>query len=172
MAVADVFEKLGLNPQTITLGEVELKTEPSAKVRRQLEESLNALGFEILDDRRSRMIEKIKNTIVQWIHHNEDAPEQNLSTLLSQELHYDYKYLSQLFSEIEGITIEKYAIAQKIEKVKELLLYDELSLAEIAYRLGYSSAAYLSNQFKKQTGLTPTFFKAMRTQTRQNLDEV
>lgn len=172
MAVADVFKKLGLYPQTITLGEVELKTEPTAQVRRQLEKALNVLGFEILNDRRSRMIEKIKNAIVQWIHHSEDTPEQNLSTLLSQELHYDYKYLSQLFSEVEGITIEKYAIAQKIEKVKELLLYDELSLSEIAYRLGYSSAAYLSNQFKKQTGLTPTFFKAMRSQNRQNLDEV
>lgn len=172
MAVADVFKKLGLYPQTITLGEVELKTEPTAQVRQQLEKALNVLGFEILDDRRSRMIEKIKNTIVQWIHHSEDTPEQNLSALLSQELHYDYKYLSQLFSEVEGITIEKYAIAQKIEKVKELLLYDELSLSEIAYRLGYSSAAYLSNQFKKQTGLTPTFFKAMRSQNRQNLDEV
>lgn len=172
MAVADVFEKSGLAPETITLGEVELKEEPTAAVRQQLEKALNALGFEILDDRRSQLIEKIKNAIVKWIHHSEDTPEQNLSTLLSQELHYDYKYLSQLFSEVEGITIEKYAIAQKIEKVKELLLYDELSLSEIAYRLGYSSVAYLSNQFKKQTGLTPTFFKAMRTQARLNLDEV
>ena len=172
MAVADVFKKLGLYPQTITLGEVELKEESVAAVRQQLEKALNVLGFEILDDRRSQLIEKIKNALVKWIHHSEDTPEQNLSTLLSQELHYDYKYLSKLFSEVEGITIEKYAIAQKIEKVKELLLYDELSLSEIAYRLGYSSAAYLSNQFKKQTGLTPTFFKAMRSQNRQNLDEV
>lgn len=172
MAVADVFEKLGLAPETITLGEVELEEEPTAAVRQQLEKALNVLGFEILDDRRSQLIEKVKNAIVKWIHHSEDTPEHNLSALLSQELHYDYKYLSQLFSEVEGITIEKYAIAQKIEKVKELLLYDELSLSEIAYRLGYSSVAYLSNQFKKQTGLTPTFFKAMRTQARLNLDEV
>ena len=122
--------------------------------------------------KKSKLIEKIKNTIVELVHYSEDQLKTNFSDHISELLHHDYSYLSNLFSEVEGTTIEKYFIAQKIEKVKELLKYDELSLSEIADRLGYSNVAYLSNQFKKQTGLTPSFYKSLKQNRRKNLDEL
>src|SRR5690606_28337477 len=136
------------------------------------EKALILLGFEVIDDRKSLIIEKIKNIIIDLVHHQDNDTKSNLSDVLSSKLHHDYNYLSNLFSEIEGTTIEKYFIAQKIEKVKELLVYDELSLSEIAFRLNYSSVAYLSNQFKKVTGLTPSHFKQIREDKRKSLDEV
>ena len=133
---------------------------------------LTSLGFELIDDKKSRIIEKIKNIIIELVHHQDNDTKNNLSDVLISKLHHDYNYLSNLFSEIEGTTIEKYFIAQKIEKVKELLVYDELSLSEIAFRLNYSSVAYLSNQFKKVTGLTPSHFKQIREDKRKSLDKV
>ena len=173
MLVKAELEKAGLNPLSVELGEVEIENEPTDEVLEQLNASLQKLGFEIIDDRKSRIIEKIKNAIVELIHHKSyENISVNLSKFISQKLNYDYNYLSNLFSEVQGITIEKYFIAQKIEKVKELLKYDELSLSQIADRLGYSSVAYLSNQFKKQTGLTPSFYKTMKTNSRKNIEDL
>lgn len=173
MLVKAELEKAGLNPLTVELGEVEIENEPTDEVLEQLNASLQKLGFEIIDDRKSRIIEKIKNAIVELIHHkSNENMSVNLSEFITQKLNYDYNYLSNLFSEVQGITIEKYFIAQKIEKVKELLKYDELSLSQIADRLGYSSVAYLSNQFKKQTGLTPSFYKTMKTNSRKNIEDL
>ncbi|RVT98327.1 helix-turn-helix domain-containing protein [Mucilaginibacter limnophilus] len=172
MAVAAVLEKAGIKATSVELGEVEVQGEPSAQQIEKLSENLKTLGFEIIDDRKSKMIEKVKNAIVTLIHHSEEQQNLNLSDYITQQVNYDYTYLSNLFSEVEGTTIEKYFIAQKIEKVKELLRYDELTLSEIAYKLGYSSVAYLSNQFKKQTGLTPTFFKAQKQNHRINIEDL
>jgi AraC-like DNA-binding protein len=172
MVVKTELEKLAIEPLSIELGEVEIKNKPSADTLHRLDMALNNLGFEIIDDRKSRIIEKIKNTIVELIHHSEENIGVNLSNYLSQKVNYDYNYLSNLFSEVEGTTIEKYFIAQKIEKVKELMKYDELSLSQIADRLGYSSVAYLSNQFKKQTGLSPSFHKSLKQNGRKSIDEL
>lgn len=172
MVVRQELEKLGLDVKSVTLGEVILGKEPTSEERREIESVLVPLGFEVIDDKKSRIIEKIKTLIIDRVHHHDDDTKVNLSELLSSELHHDYNYLSNLFSEVEGITIEKYFIAQKIERVKELLVYDELSLSEIAYRLNYSSVAYLSNQFKKVTGLTPSHFKQIREDKRKPLDKV
>lgn len=173
MAVKDELEKAGLQPISVELGEVELAHNPSSEKLHNLSASLQKLGFEIIDDRKSRIIEQIKNAIVALIHHNKNENLSiNLSTYISQKLNYEYNYLSNLFSEVEGTTIEKYFIAQRIEKVKELLKYDELSLSQIADRLGYSSVAYLSNQFKKQTGLSPSFYKTQKNNNRKNIEDI
>lgn len=172
MAVKTELERLGLHPVNISLGEVELGEQISKKLLQQLDDSLQKLGFELIDDRKSRIIEKIKNELVNLVHYAEEQPKTNLSDYLSSKLNHDYNYLSTLFSDVEGITIEKYFIAQKIEKAKELLMYDELTLSEIAYRLGYSSVGYLSNQFKKVTGFTPSHFKTIREKKRIPLDKI
>jgi len=172
MAVQNAFKQAGFHPTLVELGEVEIEEEPSVEELRELTEALLELGFEIIDDRKSQLIEQIKNTIVARIHHNDETPKINLSDLLAQKLNYDYNYLSNLFSEVEGLTIEKYVIAQRVEKVKELLMYDQLSLSQIADRLGYSTVAYLSNQFKKQTGLSPSFYKALKENHRKNIEEL
>jgi len=172
MVVQNELDKLGLDVRNVKLGEVNFTNEPTAKEKDALITALDPLGFEVIDDKKSRTIEKIKNIIIDLVHHQDNDIKVNLSDVLSSQLHHDYNYLSNLFSAIEGITIEKYFIAQKIEKVKELLVYDELSLSEIAYRLNYSSVAYLSNQFKKVTGLTPSHFKQVREDKRKPLDEV
>lgn len=172
MVVKAELEKQGLHPAHITLGEVILEKEISEQTKQSLGKTLISLGFELIDDKKHRLIEKIKSTIIELVHHQEGELKVNLSDLLSDALHHDYNYLSNLFSEVEGTTIEKYYIAQKIEKVKELLVYDELSLSEIAYRLNYSSVAYLSNQFKKVTGFTPSHFKQLKGDKRKPLDKV
>lgn len=172
MVVQNELDKLGLDVKSIRLGEVVLEQSPTAEEKKQLEEALVPLGFEVIDDKKGRIIEQIKNVIIDLVHHQDNDTRTNLSDILSSKLHHDYNYLSNLFSDVEGTTIEKYFIAQKIEKVKELLVYDELSLSEIAFRLNYSSTAYLSNQFKKVTGLTPSHFKQIREEKRKPLDEV
>jgi len=172
MVVKAALEKAGLSPLSTELGEVEFATEPDVATLQQLAASLQNLGFEIIDNKKSRLIEQIKNAIVHQVHHADETSTLNFSEYLSQKLLYDYHYLSTLFSAVEGVTIEKYLIAQKIEKVKELLKYDELSLSQIADQLGYSSVAYLSNQFKKQTGLTPSFYKQSKTNSRKSLDNL
>ena len=172
MVVQNELNKLGIHAKNVRLGEAELEKNLSAEEKSELERSLTQLGFELIDDKKSRIIEKIKNVIIKLVHHQDNDTKTNLSDLLSTELHHDYHYLSNLFSEVEGTTIEKYFIAQKIEKVKELLVYDELSLSEIAFRLNYSSVAHLSNQFNKITGLTPSHFKQIREDKRKPLDKV
>ncbi|MGE4540757.1 MAG: AraC family transcriptional regulator [Bacteroidales bacterium] len=172
MAVKSALESIGLTPLQVELGEVLIKENDISLEREKLVQVLQPLGFELLNDKKSRTIEKIKNLITELIQNKNNKLTITLSELLSKEVHQDYSTLSKLFSEVEGMTIEKYYILQKIEKVKELLIYDELSLSEIAFRLNYSSVAYLSNQFKKITGLSPSHFKKLRPIKRKPLDEL
>jgi len=172
MVVQSELEKLGYQPLRVTLGEVTLEHELSDNDKKQLDERLHVLGFAIIDDKKSQLIEKIKNLIIELVHQQNNHLKTNLSDWLISHLHHDYTYMTNLFSEVEGSTIEKYYIAQKIEKVKELLVYDELTLSEIAFQMNYSSVAHLSSQFKKVTGLTPSHFKKIREEKRKPLDEV
>lgn len=167
-----IFEKLDLHPIAVDLGEIELQESDISPVKEQLIAELKSYGFDLLDDKKSKTIERVKNRIIDLVQNKNNQLDLNLSEYLSEELRQDYSAISNLFSEVEGITIEKYYILQKIEKVKELLVYDELTLSEIAFQLNYSSAAYLSNQFKKVTGLTPSHFKRMRTIKRKPIEEV
>ena len=172
-AVKTELEKLNLHPVAVALGEVTIVESALSKDQlTNLSGALQVAGFELLDDKRSRLIEQVKTFIINIVHYSEEQPQKNYSELLSQHLHHDYSYISNLFSEVEGITIEKYVINQKIEKVKELIIYDELNLSEIAFKLGYSSVAHLSNQFKKVTGLTPSHFKQVGQNKRKPLDQV
>jgi AraC-like DNA-binding protein len=162
-----------LHPLHIDLGEVLLEDETiSSQQLNSLSENLKKAGFELIDDKRSRLIEGIKTFIIEKVHYKGSSDNLKLSEQLSRHLHHDYSYLSNLFSEVEGITIEQFTINHKIEKVKELLIYDQLSLSQIALDLGYSSTAHLSNQFKRLTGLTPSSFKKMGTAGRKSLDEL
>lgn len=171
MAVKTELDKLGLHYTKVELGEVEVMEDISEEQRIQLKTELLKSGLELMDDQKSILIEKIKNTIVEMVHYNEELPKINFSDYLSEKLKHDYTYIANLFSEVTGITIEHYIIAHKIERVKELLLYNELSLTEISYKLNYSSVAHLSNQFKKVTGLTPSFFKQLKNK-RLTLDDI
>jgi YesN/AraC family two-component response regulator len=172
MVVKHEFEALGYPPLQVELGEVEINSELNSETITDIDKHLQTFGFEIIDNTKSRIIEKIKNTVVQLIHHSNDDLKVNYSTYIEAVLKKDYNYLSNLFSEIEGTTIEKYIINQKIEKVKELLVYDELNLSQIADKMGYSNVAHLSAQFHKVTGLTPTHFKQIKENKRKPLDEV
>jgi AraC-like DNA-binding protein len=172
MLVKEELIKLGLDYVVLNLGMVETMGEITHEKRTQLKNNLLKSGLELLDDKRSILIERIKNVIVEMIHYNDEIPKTNYSGYLSEKLGYDYTYLSNTFSEVQGITIQHYIIKHKIEKVKELLLYDELNLAEIAHKLHYSSPSHLSNQFKKVTGLTPSFFKKMKEKRQQNLENL
>lgn len=175
LVVRQELVKLGLKPEKVTLGEVTVAENISPETQKQLDDSLLDLGFERIDDRKARLIESIKNTVIDLIHHgNPGTRKFNWSDILSDRLHYEYNYLSSLFSSVEGMTLEQYIIRQKIEKVKELLLYDELTLSEIAYKLGYSSVAHLSGQFKKITGFTPSQLKKSRRidQSRKSIDRI
>jgi len=172
MVVQQVFESLGYSPVRISLGNVETTSPIPEDEMEKLRKTLVGYGFELIDDTKSRIIEKIKNIVVQSIHHTNEDLKVNYSEYIESHLNRDYAYLSSLFSEVEGTTIEKYVILQKIERVKELLVYDELTLSEIAYKMGYSNVAYLSNQFKKVTGLTPSHFKQVKENKRKPLDEV
>ena len=162
MLVKSVLDDLSLPYSTIELGEVDLIEDLAADKRDNLNMLLNKSGLELLEDKKSILIEKIKNIVVEMIHYSDEPPKTNFSDFLSSKLNYDYNYLSKLFSEVKGTTIAHFIIAHKIERAKELLVYDELTLTEIADKLHYSSVAHLSNQFKKVTGLTPSFFKQMK----------
>lgn len=172
MVVKSELEKQGLNYSTINLGEVELVDEIGNKEKSKLDVALQSYGFALIDDKKSILIEKIKTLIVELVHQKNNELKTNLSDHLSSQLNHDYNYISNLFTDVEGTSIEKYFIAQKIEKVKELLVYDELTLSEIAFHLNYSSVAHLSNQFKKVTGLTPSHFKNIKADKRKPLDKV
>src|SRR3546814_846178 len=172
MVVKNELDKLGLAVKNIKLGEITLAKELTPNEKEVLEEALIPLGFEIIDDKKGRIIEKIKNIIIELVHHQNNDTKTNLSDVLSSKLNHDYNYLSNLFSEVEGTIIENYFIAQKIDKVKGLLVYDELSLSEIAFCLNYSRVAYLSNQFNKITELSSSHFKQIREDKRKPLDEV
>ena len=172
MVVKSEFEKLGLQTIAVELGEVELEEEISDKQKEVLLENLQILGFDLIDDKKTKTVEKIKNLIVDLVHHKNNDLKINLSDYLAENLNQDYNSLSNLFSEIENTTIEKYFISQKIEKVKELLIYNELSLSEIADILNYSNVAHLSNQFKKITGYTPTSFKQSKDKMRIQIENL
>jgi AraC-like DNA-binding protein len=172
LMVKDEIEKLGLHPITIDLGIVDILENITEEQREQLQANLLKSGLEILEDKKSILIDKIKNVIIEMIHYSDDLHEVNYSTYISEKLNYDYTYLSNIFTEVKGITIQQFIIIHKIEKVKELLLYDELTLTEISYRLHYSSVGHLSNQFKKVTGISPSFFKKLRKQRKSNLEDL
>lgn len=172
LVIRQELEKLAVEPRAITLGYVEIPDDTAKEKIQEFGKNLEPLGFELLDNSKQQLIEKIKNVIIQHIHYPQEESRSNFSEILSKTVHKDYSYLSRLFSEVEGITIEKYIINQKIERVKELIIYDELNLSEIAYKLDYSSVAHLSNQFKKVTGLTPSHFKKVGRNKRKPLDKV
>lgn len=172
MMVRHELERIGLAYKSIDLGIVELKENITQAQRDEFRKNLMRSGLELLDDKKSILIERIKCLIIEMIHYSDELPATNYSEYISNELQYDYTYLANLFSEVKGITIQQYIIINKIEKVKELLLYDELSVKDIAFKLHYSSAAHLSTQFKKSTGHTPSFFKKLKKLRRKNLENI
>jgi AraC-like DNA-binding protein len=172
MVVKKELAKMGLHYTVVELGEVEIQEDISAGQHDQFKAALLKSGLELMDDKKSVLIQKIKNVIVELVHYSEEPLTQKFSEFLSQRLNHDYTYLANLFSEVQGTTIEKFFIAHKIERVKELLVYDELNLTEIAYLMHYSSVAHLSTQFKKVTGLTPSHFKQLRDKRRSMLEDV
>ena len=172
LVIKEQMDKEGIAYNNVHLGEVALTQEPTPEQLVILNKNLTAIGFELLDDKKDKLVEKIKNSIISLIHRNEDGNNKKLSAILEEKLQLDYHYLSNLFSAGEGITIEKYTIRQRIERVKELLSYNELSLSEIADQMDYSSVQHLSQQFKKETGLTPTKFRDLKDNLRKPLDKV
>ena len=172
MIVKEELKKLGLEHIMVNLGMVDIPWNLTQIQNERLKENLLRSGLELLDDKKSILIEKIKNVITELIHYSDEFPKPNYSDHISEKLNYDYTYLSNIFSEVKGITIQQYIIIHKIERVKELLLYDELSLTEISHKLHYSSVAHLSNQFKKNTGLSPSFFKQLKKKRQGNLENM
>lgn len=172
MAVRLIFQELNYSPTEVSLGEVETVEPVSTEKLPVLREKLTSFGFELIDDSKSQLIERIKTLIIEAIHYRKEDLKVNYSDFIAANLGKDYHYLSNLFSEVTGTTIEKYIISQKIERVKELLVYDEHTLSQIAYELGYSSVAHLSSQFKKVTGLTPGHFRQIGHNKRKPLDQV
>lgn len=172
MLVKEELTKLGLHFVLIDMGVAEIMENIPASTREQLRMALLQSGLELMDDKKAILIEKIKNVIVEMIHHTDDAPKTNFSDYISSKLDYDYTYLANLFSEVQGTTIEKYIISHKIERIKELIIYGEHNLTEIAYIMHYSSVAHLSNQFKKSTGLTPSHFKNLKDKRRMPIEDI
>ena len=167
-----MLKELGLHFVVVELGEVDIMEDLTPELRNQLKASLLECGLELMDDKRAVLIEKIKKVIIEMVHYADERPKTNFSDYISQKLNHDYTYLSNLFSEVSGTTIEHYIIAHKIEKVKELILYDELNLTQISYKMNYSSVAHLSNQFKKVTGLTPSHFKQLKDKKRNPIEDI
>ncbi|WP_314241076.1 AraC family transcriptional regulator [Empedobacter tilapiae] len=172
MMVEEELKKIGLKYVVVDLGMAEVLEGITKELREKLKNNLLKSGLELLDDKKSILIEKIKNVITEMIHHSEELPKENYSDYISRKLGYDYTYLSNTFSEVKGITLQQFIIMHKIERVKELLLYDELNLTEISYKLNYSSVAHLSNQFKKITGLSPSFYKQLKQKRKGNLENL
>ena len=172
MMVKSELDNLNLDYRSVELGEVMLKQPISEAERFLLKEALHKSKLELMDDKKAMLIEKIINIIVEMVHYTDELPAVNFSEFLSKEMDMDYHKLAEVFSKTKGITIERFIILHKIERAKELIIYDELNLTEISYKLHYSSVAHLSNQFKQVTGLTPTFFKNLSIRKRQNLEDV
>lgn len=172
MAVKEELKKLGVHFIVVALGEVETMEDLTDEQWNELKSGLAASGLELMDDKRAVLIEKIKNVITEMIHGTDEMPKMNYSDFISEKLNYDYTYLSNLFSEIKGVTIQQFIIEHKIEKAKELIMYDELNLTEISYKLHYSSVAHLSNQFKKITGMSPSQFKQLKNKSRRSIEEI
>ncbi len=172
MIVKDELKKLGMPYVILELGMVELMNDISDAQREELKTNLLKSGLELLDNKKSILIEKIKNAITEMVHYTDELPKSNYSEYLSKKLNYDYTYLANIFSEVKGITIQQFIIIHKIERVKELLLYDELTLTEISYKLHYSGVSHLSKQFKKVTGLTPSFYKQLKQKRNANLENM
>ncbi|WP_339840952.1 AraC family transcriptional regulator [uncultured Maribacter sp.] len=171
-AVSNILQVLAISYGSIKLGEVELTTPLSEETKNTFSKALQDSGFSLINDRRSQLIEQMKTLVVDKIHHSSDELDIKWADYIAKNLHLDYKYLSSLFSSVESITFEQYIINQKIERIKEFIVYDELTLSEISHTLNYSSVAYLSNQFKKVTGMTPTQFKKVIDKNRKSLDEI
>jgi YesN/AraC family two-component response regulator len=172
MVVKAAAEELNIPYSNVDLGFIEIDEKLSESVLEKFKAKLLKSGLEILDDKRSILIEKIKNVVIEMVHYADEFPKVNFSTYLSEKLGYDYTYLSNLFTEVKGITIQEFIILHKIEKAKELIMYNEMSIADIAYTLNYSSAAHFSTQFKKVTGLTPSFFKKLKKQRETDLEDL
>ena len=172
LLVSDTLEAMKIKYSSLELGLVTTCTKISDQKKLELGEILKRSGLEVLDDKKSILIEKIKNVIVEMIHYSDQPPTDNYSGYISQKLGYDYTYLANVFSEVKGITIQQFIILHKIERVKELLMYDELNLSQISYQLNYSSVAHLSTQFKKITGLTPSFYKQLGQKRKENLEDL
>ena len=172
MAVKDALRKLKLHFVVVDLGEVDIMENINEDQRTQLKLELLNSGLELMDDKRAMLIEKIKNVIIDMVHHSEEAIKINFSDYLSEKLNHDYTYLANLFSEVQGTTIEQFIIVHKIERIKELIIYGELNITEIAWKMNYSSVAHLSNQFKKVTGLSPSHFKQMKDKRRSPIEEI
>ena len=172
LMVKNELEKLGLHHTSIELGMIEIEGNINDELKNVLKRNLAKSGLELMDDKKSILIDRIKNVIIEMIHYSEGVPKVNYSEYISEKLGYDYTYLSNLFSEVKGITIQHFIIKHKIEKIKELILYNELNLTEISYRLQYSSVAHLSNQFKKVTGHTPSYYKKLGKKRKGNLENL
>ena len=172
MLVKEELKKMGIQDISVDLGEVEVRQEITDSQKKQLKAALLKSGLELMTDKRAMIIERIKNTVIEMIHYTDALPKINFSNFLSEKLGYNYTYLANLFSETEGTTIEQFILRHRIERVKELIIYDEMSLTEIADKLHYSSVGHLSNQFKKITGLTPSFFKSLKVKRRSALENV
>ena len=170
--VREILMDMKIGVKDVRLGEVVLDHEIEGQEKSLLEERLAMRGFELLTDRKSKLIGQIKSLLIEWIHYPADVPKKNFSSLLAEKLLHDYSYLSNLFSSVEGLTIERFVVLQKIEKIKELLIYNQLTLSEIGNQMGYSSVAYLSTQFKNETGMTPSDFKKMKNPNRRTLDSI
>jgi len=172
IVVKEELKKLGLHYVLVDLGEVDIMEDITNDQRDQIRVALMKSGLELMDDKKAVLIEKIKNVIIEMVHYKDELLKVNFSDYLSEKLNYDYTYMANLFSEIQGTTIEKFIIAHKIERVKELIIYDEMNLTEIAWMMHYSSVAHLSNQFKKITGLTPSHFKSLKDKRRNAIEDV
>jgi AraC-like DNA-binding protein len=172
MVVKEELRKLGLHFIVVDLGEVEIMENISVEQREQMKTALLISGFELMDDKKAILIEKIKTAIIEMVHHSDEDIKINFSDYLSEKLSHNYTYLANLFSEVQGISIEHFIIAHKIERIKELIIYDELNITEIAWKMNYSSVAHLSNQFKKVTGLTPSHFRQLKDKRRRSIEEI
>jgi len=172
MAVKEELKKLGLHFIVVELGEVEVMESLTVEQREELKAGLLEAGLELMDDKRAVLIEKIKNAIIEMVHYSDEPIKVNFSDYLSEKLKHDYTYLANLFSEVQGTTIEHFIIDHKIERIKELIIYDELNITEIAWKMNYSSVAHLSNQFKKVTGLSPSHFKQMKVKRRNQIEDI
>lgn len=172
MAVKEVLKEMGLHFIIVDLGEVEIMEDLTETAREVLKKGLLDTGLELMDDKRAILIEKIKTIIIEMVHHTDEFIKVNFSTFLSEKLNHDYTYMANLFSEVQGTTIEQFIISHKIERIKELIIYGELNITEIAWKMNYSSVAHLSNQFKKMTGLSPSHFKQLKDKRRSPIEEI